>query len=91
MLGDLNGPNYDWINGALFSNSYYYNKIKVNSIHTPAYFLRLDQRNNNRTLSITVHFSAVRRCYVNVRQSQCNALIFSSIFVAAETCFNSPL
>jgi hypothetical protein len=47
MLGDFNVPNYDWINGAPVSNSYYYNKIKENSIHTPTCFLGLDQRNNS--------------------------------------------
>jgi hypothetical protein len=34
ILGDFNTPNYDWINGAPFPNSFYYNKSKGNLIHT---------------------------------------------------------
>lgn len=32
MLGDFSVPTYDWINGTPLSDTYYYNKIKGNSI-----------------------------------------------------------
>jgi hypothetical protein len=47
MLGHFNAPNYDWINGTPLPNSYYYIKMKRNSIHTATSFLGLDQRNNS--------------------------------------------
>jgi hypothetical protein len=47
MLGDINVPNYDWINGVPLPNSYYYNKMKGNSVHMATCFLRLNQRNNS--------------------------------------------
>jgi hypothetical protein len=34
MLGDFSTPNFDWLNGTSLSNSYYYNKIKGNSLYT---------------------------------------------------------
>jgi hypothetical protein len=46
ILGDFNTPNYDWINGAHLSNSYYYNKIIEDLIHTATCLLGLDQYNN---------------------------------------------
>jgi hypothetical protein len=45
MMGDFNVPNYNWANGETFPNSYYYNKIKGNSIHATTCFLGLEQRN----------------------------------------------
>jgi hypothetical protein len=47
MLGEFNLPNYDWINSTPLPNSYYYNKIKGNSIHTATCFLDLDPHNNS--------------------------------------------
>jgi hypothetical protein len=46
MLGDFNVPNFDWLNGTSFSNSYYYNKIKGNSLYTTLCFLGLNEHNN---------------------------------------------
>jgi hypothetical protein len=46
MLGNFNVPNYDSINGVSLLYSYYYNKIKGNSVYTVTRFLDLDQRNN---------------------------------------------
>jgi hypothetical protein len=46
ILGDFNTPNYDWINGAPVSNSYYYKIIEGNSIHTATCLLGPDQYNN---------------------------------------------
>jgi hypothetical protein len=34
MLGDFNVPNYNWTNSGPLPNSYYFDKIKGNSIHT---------------------------------------------------------
>jgi hypothetical protein len=46
MLGDFNTPNFDWLNGTSLSNSYYYNKIKGNSLYTTSCFLGLNQHNS---------------------------------------------
>jgi hypothetical protein len=46
MLGYINTPNFDWLNGISLSNSYYYNKIKGNSLYTTSCFLGLNQHNN---------------------------------------------
>jgi hypothetical protein len=45
----------------------------------------------DRTPGTTVRSSDIRRCHENVCQSLGNALIYPSVFVAAETCSNSPL
>jgi hypothetical protein len=47
MLGNFIVRNYEYINGAPLLSSYFYNKIKGNSIHTVNYFLGLDQRDNS--------------------------------------------
>jgi hypothetical protein len=47
MFRDFNVPNYNWTNGEPLPNSYYYNEIKVNSIHTTTCFLGLEQCNSS--------------------------------------------
>jgi hypothetical protein len=45
----------------------------------------------DRTPGTVAHSSAIRRCHGNMCQSLGNVLIYSSVFVAAEKRFNSPL
>jgi hypothetical protein len=47
MLGDINAPNYDLINGRPLPNSYDYNKIKGNSIRTATCFLGPDHHTDD--------------------------------------------
>jgi hypothetical protein len=56
MLGGFNVPNFDWLNGTSFSNSYYSNKIKGNSLYTASCFLVLI---STTIVFLTVHCSTL--------------------------------
>jgi hypothetical protein len=56
LLGDLNVPGYDWVNGHPQANSHYYTELRGDVIHNATCYLEISQYNltvqNNNLLDL---------------------------------------